>query len=303
MELSVLPKTELKVSPLCLGTMMFGNPVGESHATRLVHWALDTGINFIDTADMYEGYNRFPGSPGGVSEEILGKALLSRRHDSVITTKVGNPVGDKDYKGTGLGSSHILHQIDQSLRRLQTDYVDIYEMHIADPDTRIEDSIAVMDQLIDLGKVRYWGFSNFTTTQIHEIVALCDFNGWRRPVVSQPSLSWLVRDSEDAYIPACIDYDIAATPYRTLETGLLTGKYQRGLPVPPDSRAAELPSWVSLNDDIFDRIESFEQEAREAELEPVQYAVKWVFDRRGVHSVIVGAKRIDQLEPLIDILN
>ena len=303
MELSVIPKTELKVSPLCLGTMMFGNPVGESKATRLVHWALDAGINFIDTADMYEGYNRFLGSPGGISEEILGKALRNRRHDSVITTKVGNPVGDQDYQGTGLGNSHMLHQIDQSLRRLQTDYVDIYEMHSADPDTPIEESIAVMDQLIEHGKVRYWGFSNFTASQIHKIVTLCDDNGWRRPVVSQPNLSWLMRESEDAYIPTCIDYDIAATPYRILEAGMLTGKYQRGIPVPSDSRAAELPSSISIDDDMFDRLESFEQEAREAELEPVQYAVKWVFDRRGVHSVIVGGKRIDQLEPLIDILN
>ena len=182
MELSVIPKTELKVSPLCLGTMMFGNPVEESSATRLVHWALDAGINFMDTADMYEGYNRFLGSPGGISEEFLGKALRNRRHDSVITTKVGNPVGDQEYQGTGLGNSHILHQIDQSLRRLQTDYVDIYEMHIADPDTPIEESIAVMDQLIDQGKVRYWGFSNFSASQIHKIVTLCDSNGWRRPV-------------------------------------------------------------------------------------------------------------------------
>ncbi|MDP7579096.1 MAG: aldo/keto reductase [SAR202 cluster bacterium] len=303
MELCAIPKTELKVSPLCLGTMMFGNPVVESDAIRIVHWALDTGINFIDTADMYEGYDRFLGSPGGVSEEILGKAIRNRRDHAVITTKVGNSIGDKNYKGTGLGSVHILHQIDQSLRRLQTDYVDIYEMHIADPDTPIQDSIAVMDQLIDQGKVRHWGFSNFTASQIHEIVTHCDSNGWRRPVVSQPSLSWLDRDSEDAYIPACMEYEIAATPYRTLEAGLLTGKYQRGIPAPPNSRAVELPSSVSFNDGIYDGIKAFEREAREANLQPVQYAVKWVFERPGVYSVIVGAKRIDQLEPLIDILH
>ena len=304
MEQRTIPNTQIKVSVFCLGTMMFGNPVAEDDAVRIVHWALDNGIIFIDTADIYEGYDRFMGSPGGVAESILGKALRERRDHAIVTTKVGNPVGDDYYNGTGLGRDHILHQIDQSLRRMRTDYVDLYEMHVADPETPLSESIAVMSQLIDQGKVRHWGFSNFDADHVREMASLCDANGWSRPVVSQPPLSWLERASEADYIPVCREYDIAVTPYRILDTGLLTGKYRRGLPLPSDSRAAENPGWgVNIDNAIYDRLEEFEREAKGAGLAPVQYAVKWVSERPGVTSVIVGTKRIEQLEPLLSLFN
>ena len=250
---------------------------------------------------MYEGYTRFLGSPGGKSEAFIGNALVGRRDQAVITTKVGNPVGDDSYSGTGLGRDHVLHQIDASLDRLRTDYVDIYEMHCDDPDTPLEESVATMAGLIEAGKVRHWGFSNFDPDDIHRMIALCDGNGWPRPVIAQPQLSWLVRDSEEAYIPACIQYDIAVTPYRTLQAGLLTGKYKRGQGAPPGSRGHE-SSWLDDPDDeLWDRIEQFEREAEEASLTPTQYAVKWLLDRPGVTSVIVGCKRPDQLEPFVDV--
>ena len=192
---------------------------------------------------MYEGYTRFLGSPGGKSEAYIGNALKGRRDRAVVTTKVGNPVGDDSYRGTGLGRDHILHQIDASLGRLRTDYVDIYEMHRDDPDTPLAESIATMAGLIEAGKVRHWGFSNFEPDDIHRMIALCDGNGWPRPVIAQPQLSWLVRDSEEAYIPACVQYDIAVTPYRTLQSGLLTGKYKRGQEAPAGSRGDE-SSWL-----------------------------------------------------------
>jgi len=292
-----IPNTDLDVSVVCLGTMTFGTPVDQEGVDGIIDWCLDNGLNFIDTADMYEGYTRFLGSPGGKSEALIGNALVGRRDKAVITTKVGNPIGDDTYSGTGLGRDHILHQIDASLGRLRTDYVDIYEMHIADPDTPLEESIAVMAELIQAGKVRHWGFSNFEPDDIHRMIALCDGNGWPRPVIAQPQLSWLVRDSEEEYIPACIEYDIAVTPYRTLQAGLLTGKYKRGQEAPAGSRGDE-SSWLDDPDDkLWDRIEQFEREAAGASLTPTQYAVKWLLDRPGVTSVIVGCKRPDQLEP------
>ena len=296
-----IPNTDLDVSVVCLGTMTFGTPVDQEGVNGIIDWCLDNGLNFIDTADMYEGYTRFLGSPGGKSEAYIGNALAGRRDQAVITTKVGNPVGDDTYSGTGLGRDHVLHQIDASLERLRTNYVDIYEMHRDDPDTPLEESIAVMAELIEAGKVRHWGFSNFEPGDIHRMVALCDENGWPRPVIAQPQMSWLVRDSEEAYIPACIEYDIAVTPYRTLQAGLLTGKYKRGQEAPAGSRGDE-SSWLDDPDDeLWDRIEQFEREAAGASLTPTQYAVKWLLDRPGVTSVIVGCKRPDQLEPFADV--
>ncbi len=296
-----IPNTDIDVSVVCLGTMTFGTPVDQQGVNGIIDWCLDNGLNFIDTADMYEGYTRFLGSPGGKSEAYIGNALVGRRDQAVITTKVGNPVGDDTYSGTGLGRDHMLHQIDASLGRLRTDYVDIYEMHRDDPDTPLEESIATMVRLIDAGKVRHWGFSNFEPEDIHRMIALCDDNGWPRPVIAQPQLSWLVRDSEEAFIPACLEYDIAVTPYRTLQAGLLTGKYKRGQGAPPGSRGDE-SSWLDdPDDDLWDRIEEFEREAAGASLTPTQYAVKWLLDRQGVTSVIVGCKRPDQLEPFAEV--
>ena len=296
-----IPNTDLDVSVVCLGTMTFGTPVDQQGVDGIIDWCLDNGLKFIDTADMYEGYTRFLGSPGGKSEAFIGNALEGRREQAVITTKVGNPVGDDSYSGTGLGRDHVLHQIDASLDRLRTDYVDIYEMHRDDPDTPLEESIATMAGLIEAGKVRHWGFSNFEPDDIHRMIALCDGNGWPRPVIAQPQLSWLVRDSEEAYIPTCVEYDIAVTPYRTLQAGLLTGKYKRGQEAPAGSRGDE-SSWLDDPDDeLWDRIEEFEREAAGASLTPTQYAVKWLLDRPGVTSVIVGCKRPDQLQPFADV--
>jgi len=174
-------------------------------------------------------------------------------------------------------------------------------MHCDDPDTPLKESVEAMVELIQEGKVRHWGFSNFDPSDIHDMIAICDANGWSRPVIAQPQLSWLERGSDEAYIPACIEYDIAVTPYRTLQSGLLTGKYKRGEAVPEGSRAEE-SSWLSdPGDDVWDKIEQFESEAESASLSSVQYAVKWILDRPGVTSVIVGCKRPDQLQPLVDI--
>lgn len=301
MQLQSIPRTEISVSPICLGSMTFGNPVERDKAVRLVHAALDAGVNFIDTADMYEGYDRFLGSPGGVAESILGEALLGRRERVVITTKVGNPIGGSGYVGQGLSRAHIVRQIDASLSRLQSDYVDIYELHRPDPETPLEESIAVMAELIVAGKVRHWGVSNFSGGQIREIVRLCDAHDWPRPVVNQPPINWLKREEQADSLPVCGELEIAVTPYQPLQGGLLTGKYRRRQPLPADSRAAE-SAWLDQPDDsLYDRLEQFEAEAQETQLTPAQYAVRWLLDQPGVTSVVVGVKRIEQLQELIEV--
>ncbi len=300
MKFLTIPNTQINVSTICLGTMTFGRPVSEAEGIRIVSWAIDNGINFIDTADGYEGYDRFVGSAGGVAEEILGKALRGRREKVIITTKVGNSIGGADYTGSGLGSEHIMHQIEASLKRLQTDYLDFYELHVPDPETPLTETLETMANLTSAGKIRYWGFSNFEVEQIQEMLTICDANGLPRPVISQPPYSWLKRDIETGHLPFCRENGIGATPYRPLEGGLLTGKYSRGQPLPSNSRAAENPNWLSEPDDaLFSKLQEFKQEARTAGFEPGRYALKWLLDQAGICSVVVGVKRIEQLEDLI----
>lgn len=290
-QLRSLGDTGIEVSPICLGSMTFGNPVEHDEAVRLIHWALDHEINFIDTADMYEGYDRRPGSRGGVAESIIGKALKARRDRAVIATKVGSDVG----RGATLAPDYIARQIDASLGRLGTDYVDIYELHRPDPDTPIADSIEAMAKLIEAGKARCWGFSNYDTAQARDICALCDTHGWPRPKVSQPCYNWLNRGVEKKHMSACRELGIAVTPYRPLEGGLLTGKYRRGLGVPAGSRVAE-SSWLETPDNELDsRIEAFLCEAKQNRAQPAQYAIRWLLNRPGVTSVVVGAKHAEHL--------
>ncbi len=295
-----IPNSDIEVSPICLGTMTFGTPVKSDDAIRIVHWAIEQGINFFDTADMYEGYDRKAGSGGGVAETILGKAIQKKREHVVITTKVGSAIGNSEYEGEGLSRKHILHQIDASLSRLQCDYVDLYELHRPDPETALEETLAVMDELITRGKVRYWGVSNFSGQQITEIVEQCDTHGWRRPVISQPPLSWLKQDELTDSVPVCREFEIAVTPYQPLQGGLLTGKYRRDQQMPTDSRAAE-SEWLNQPDEtLFDQLEKFQAEAEAAGLQPSQYALRWLLEQPGVTSVVLGIKRVDQLQLAVE---
>ena len=302
METRRIPNTSLDVSPICLGTMTFGTPVGEPDAIRLTHWALDHGINFLDTANMYEGYARHIGSPGGVAEEILGKALAGRRDRVVVATKVCNKIGPND-GDEGLGRAHVTREIDRSLKRLRTDYVDLYYMHRPDPETPLAESIEVFNELIDAGKVRHWAFSNYPADQINEILRLCDENGWRRPVACQPPFSLLKPEAEKDILPLCARKSIGVVPYRVLEGGFLTGKYSRGAPAPEGSRLAEKPEWVlELDDAVFEKLEKIEAEAQTAGRTILAHALLETLARPAVVSAIIGAKRIDQVEAVLKIL-
>ena len=284
------------VSVITLGTMLFGRPVRRRQALDLVHAALDLGVNLFDTADIYEGYDRFMGSPGGVAETILGQALRGRRDRAYVTTKVGNAVGGADHAGAGLGPAHVERQIDVSLRRLRTDYVDYYLLHVDDPDTPLEATLGAIDRLVAAGKVRGWGFSNFDAGRIETMLDLCRAGAAPPPVVAQPGYNWLERDVESGYLSACRRAGVALTPYRPLAGGLLSGKYRPGL-TPAGSRAAE-SDWIDAAAIPHERLRRFADEAAGAGASPACYAVRWLLGRAGVASVVAGVKSPAQLREL-----
>ncbi len=313
MELRNIPKTDLEVSPICLGTMTFGTPVGEADAIRITQRALDHGVNFIDTANMYEGYTRSAGSPGGVAEEILGKALKGRRDEAVIATKVGMKVGDAP-EDDGTSADAVRVQLDRSLQRLQTDYIDLYYLHRPDPDSDTAETLGVLDEAIQQGKIRYYAVSNYSTELLVEMLQIADENTLPRPVVIQPFFNLLnpeatlefpglgevaIRVAEEL-LPLCEREQIGVVPYRILNSGVLTGKYHRGYEAPVGSRAVEKPGWLpDLTDELFDQLEEIEQAAAARGLTMVQYAIRWVLEQPAVVAAIVGVKRVEQLEEAI----
>lgn len=280
--------------------MTFGTPVGETDAVRIVHRALDCGVNFIDTANMYEGYTRHIGSPGGVSEEILGKALKGRRQQVVLATKVGMKIGPTPDDG-GLSRAHILRECDRSLARLQTDWIDIYYMHAPDPDTPLEESIAAFMDLIAAGKVRCWGISNFNAVQTRQALDTCDAHGWHRPVVHQSPYSLLKRDIENDLLPLCREENIAVVPYRVLQGGLLTGKYRDASSPPAGSRGREKPGWIPLLNDpaVQKEIAALTEQAGKQGLTLFDYTIRTTVRTPGITSIILGVKNTGQLEAAV----
>ena len=298
MQYRPLGSSGLLVSPLCLGTMTFGRPVEEPEAIKLVHGAVDLGINFIDTANIYEGYSRVVGSPGGVSEEILGKALKTHRHKVILATKVGAPIGPGP-QDRGLSATHILREIDRSLRRLQTDYVDIYTIHWPDQHTPLETTLRALESLVEQGKVRYIGASNHTAVALCEMLWLADKLGTPSVVVSQIPFSLLRREFQHD-LDFCKRHKIGVTPYQSLQGGLLTGKYRRGKPPPKASRAAEKPEWMwNLDDKLFDKLEGVEALARKAGVSTAQHVLSWTLSQPAITSLILGVKYMAQIEEAV----
>lgn len=288
----------LLVSPICLGTMTFGSPVAEPAAISLVHAAIDLGINFIDTANVYEGYDRFLGSPGGIAEEITGRALRGRRDSVVLATKVAAPVGPGP-QDRGLSASHILRELNHSLQRLKTDYIDLYIMHWPDKATPLETTLNALHQAVRAGKIRYVGASNHSAAQLCKMLWLSDRHDYLPVVSSQIPYSLLRRELHND-LEFCREHDIAVTPYQPLQGGLLTGKYRRGQQPPHGSRLAEKPEWMwALDDPLFDRLESIESLAAEMDVPVAQYALAWTLTQPAITSLVVGAKRIEQLQDAV----
>jgi len=293
----------LLVSPVCLGTMTFGTPVAEPDAIRLVHEAIDLGVNFIDTANSYEGYERVVGSAGGLAEEILGKALKDRRDGVVLATKVGSPLGPGP-QDKGLSSLHLLRELESSLRRLQTDTIDLYILHWPDKLTPLETTLRALDQGVRQGKIRYVGISNHSAAKICEFLWLAERNGGPRVVASQIPFSLLRREFQND-LPFCAEHQVAVTPYQSLQGGLLTGKYHRGQAPPATSRAAEKPQWMSrpLDDGLFDQLEALEQLAAELEVPMSQYTAAWTLAQPAMASLVVGVRRIEQVKDALAALD
>lgn len=298
MQLRTLGSSGLVVSPICLGTMTFGAPVSEADSIRLVHGAIDMGINFIDTANVYEGYRRFLGSPGGVAEEIVGKALRGRRDKMVLATKVGAPVGPGP-QDRGLSPVHILREVDRSLARLQTDTIDLYISHWPDKQVPIETTLSAIDTALRQGKVRCFGVSNHSAWQLCEMLWLADRHGWPRVVSSQIPFSPLRREFQND-LAFCARHNIGVTPYQSLQGGLLTGKYRRGQPLPADSRAAEKPDWMwKIDEPLFDRLEGIEALSREVGTSMTRFSLAWTLAQPAMTSLVVGVKRLEQLQDAV----
>jgi len=298
MQYRTLGSSGLLVSPICLGTMTFGSPVGDQDAIRLVHAALDMGINFVDTANVYEGYARVLGSAGGVAEEIVGKALADRRDQAILATKVGAPLGPGP-QDRGLSACHILRELDASLRRLKTEVIDLYIIHWPDKESPLETTLAAMDQAVRQGKVRYFGASNHRAEKLCELLWLSDKHSWPPVVSSQIPLSMLRRELQGD-LEFCRQHAIGVTPYQPLQGGLLTGKYRRGETPPNGSRAAEKPEWIWPRDDaLFDRLECIEALATESGTSMSRYTLAWTLAQPGVSSLVVGVKSIEQIADAI----
>jgi aryl-alcohol dehydrogenase-like predicted oxidoreductase len=282
-----LGRSGLFVSEIGLGGNTFGKFCDANQTEAIALQALDTGINFIDTADSYNG---------GLSEEYLGKALKNRRHEAVICTKTGWDVGPGP-NDQGLSYHRIMQRVDGSLRRLQTDYIDVYYMHRPDPNTPIDESLRALDDLIRAGKVRYAACSNFAGWQIAEMAGVSERQGYRMPVVSQSLYNILERGVEAEVIPACEHFGLSIVPYSPLASGFLTGKYQAGEPVPSGVRGHDNPTWQErrLTERNFRAQEMLNAFAVERDHTIVELALAWLLAQGSVCSVIAGATRPEQV--------
>lgn len=295
MQYNRLGNSGLLVSDLCLGTMIFGEESGRStsaeDATRMIHRFLDAGGNHLDTANGYAG---------GRSEEITGAAIKERRDQVVLATKVRFPRGE-GRNDSGLSRGHIIREVENSLRRMDTDYIDLYYMHAPDPLTPISESLRAFNDLVTSGKVRYIGVSNFKSWQLMKSLATSDTHGWSRFVAGQYQYSLVKRDIEYEYLDLFAEEGIGMTPWSPLGGGFLSGKYKRG-ERPTEGRIATTPAhdeeyWERRANDrnwaIIDAVGAI-AETRNATYS--QIALAWVRARPTVASVIVGARTIEQLE-------
>jgi aryl-alcohol dehydrogenase-like predicted oxidoreductase len=277
----------LKVSAIGLGTNQFGGKVSREAAVRIVHTALDRGINFIDTADVYQE---------GRSEEAIGQALHDRRGQAVLATKVHNATGPGPNQ-RGSSRQHILEGVEASLRRLGTDYIDLYQIHRWDEHTPVEETLRALDDLVRAGKVRYIGASNYTAWQLALSLGVSERGGWERFVSVQPHYHLLERGIEQELLPACQYFGVGILPYFPLAGGFLTGKYRRGQAAPAGSRGENSP-YVQryMTEDNFTRLEQLEALAARGGRSLNDLAHAWLLARPQVSSVISGATRPEQVE-------
>jgi aryl-alcohol dehydrogenase-like predicted oxidoreductase len=292
MDYRSLGHSGLKVSPLCLGTMMFGGATDDATAHRIVARAKDQGINFIDSAD---GYN------GGKSEEVVGRTIREHRSWWVLATKCANPTGQGP-NARGLSRRHINHAVEASLRRLDVAEIDILYLHKEDHATPLAETVHALADLIRTGKIRYFGVSNYRSWRVAEICRLCDDAGIDRPVASQPLYNALNREVETEHLPACNHFGLGVVPYSPLARGILTGKYVPDVPPQAGTRAGRQdrrmlesewrPESLHIAREIADH-------ARGKGVSPGQFAMAWVLNNRVVTAAIGGPRTEEQWEDYV----
>jgi len=288
MQLRRLGNSGLKVSVIGLGCNNFGMRIDQAQTRMVVDAALDAGINFFDTADIYGGSK---------SEVFLGEALKGRREKAVLATKFANPMGEGAYLRGG-ARRYIVKAVEDSLKRLHTDHIDLYQMHVPDPDTPIDETLRALDDLVRAGKVLYIGNSNFTGWQIADADWTSRTRGLERFVSAQNNFSLLERGVEREVLPACERFGLGLLPYFPLASGFLTGKYHRG---EPPRQGTRLAAWgkrgeAALNDRNFDRLEALEPWAEQRGRRILDLAFAWLLGHRAVSSVIAGATSPEQVQ-------
>jgi aryl-alcohol dehydrogenase-like predicted oxidoreductase len=291
MEYKYLGRSGLQVSVVGLGCMNFGMMNDEQESAEIVNAALDSGINFFDTADVY--------GERGKSETWLGTALGSRRPDVVVATKFGGPMSSEQHEKRGGSRRYIMQAVEASLTRLNTDYIDLYQMHVADTDTPIDETLSALDDLVTQGKVRYVGCSNYAAWQITEAEWTARTGNLNRFISAQNRYSLLTRAIEREIIPACEKYGLGILPYFPLESGLLTGKYRKGQPPPDGTRLAKWGSWGSgafASAEKLDQVEALNLLCDRYEHSLLDLAMGWLTSRTHVSSVIAGVTSVEQLE-------
>ncbi|MCW3492699.1 aldo/keto reductase [Microbacterium sp. SSM24] len=292
MEYRPLGRTGVKVSPLCVGTMMFG-PWGnqdEADSIRITHAALDAGINVVDTADVYSA---------GVSEEITGKALKGRRDEVVLATKFFMPMDPDDPNQRGGSRRWIIRAVEDSLRRLDTDYIDLYQVHRPSPDTDVEETLGALSDLVHQGKIRYIGSSSYSGSQIVEAQWASQQRNLERFVTEQPPYSILVRGIEDDVLPTARRHGMGTLTYSPLAGGWLTGRWRKDSPSAPTSSArpsARFDMTSPANQRKLDIVEDLAAVADEAGLSMIELAIAFVINHPGVTAAIVGPRTMEQLE-------
>lgn len=283
MEYRKLGRCGLKVSPLCLGTMMFGGPTDEATAGRIVANARDQGINFIDTANTYTE---------GRSEEIVGRAIRGAREWWVLATKIANPFGPGP-NGRGLSRRAVFDAAEASLRRFGVETIDLLYLHKEDHDTPLEETVRALEDLVRSGKVRYFGLSNYRAWRVALFCSLCDEAGIDRPVASQPLYNVLNREAEGEHIPACTHFGLGVVPYSPLARGVLTGKYRPDVPPEPGTRAGRQDRRMLETEwrpESLSIVQQIAEHARGRGVEPGQFALAWVLANRFVTAAVAGPR-------------
>ena len=289
MEYRTLGRAGVKVSPLCLGTMMFGGPTNEKDSIRIIHKSLDAGINFMDTANVYND---------GESERIIGKAVRGNREKWVIATKVHGSMGD-DVNAAGSHRFNIMSAVEASLKRLDTDHIDVYYLHRWDASTRIAESLRALDDCVRQGKVRYIACSNFEAWRVCEAFWTSEKYGLEEFVCVQPLYNIVNRDPEVELLPFCEKYGVGVVPYSPLARGVLAGKYLSGEDPPKGSRAARKDRRIlqtELREESYEVAQKLKPLADAHGKTLTQFSLAWVLANPTITSVIIGPRTMAQLE-------